>query len=122
MNKKNKKIISQKKRQAYLKLAMLIIGILAFLPSSFLETNFGDYEDNSSRDIAMHVMKMTTDRFNNSLDQLLIVSYEIESIEEENGELVSSVVIAYTVFGVPYAEIIANKDGAYVNKKFLFNQ
>ncbi|MFF2752741.1 hypothetical protein ACFVR1_03150 [Psychrobacillus sp. NPDC058041] len=122
MYKKNKKIISQKKRHAYLKLAMLIIGILAFLPSSFLETNFLDYEDNSSRDIAMNVMKMASDRFNNSLDQLLIVSYEIESIDEENGELISSVVIAYTVFGVPYAEIIANKDGAYVNKKLLFNQ
>ncbi|WP_391209069.1 hypothetical protein [Psychrobacillus sp. L4] len=122
MNKTSKKIISQKKRRAFFKLAILIIGISAFLPSSFLETNLLDYENNNSRDMAMQVIKMTTDTFSNSIDQLLIVSYEIESLEEEDGELISSVVIAYTVFGVPYAEIIANKDGAYINKKFFFDR
>ncbi|WP_391121870.1 hypothetical protein [Psychrobacillus sp. L3] len=122
MNKTSKKIISQKKRRAFFKLAILIIGISAFLPPSFLGTNLLDYKDNNSRDMAMQVIKMTTDTFNNSLDQLLIVSYEIESLEEEDGELISSVVIAYTVFGVPYAEIIADKDGAYINKKFFFDR
>ncbi|QFF98753.1 hypothetical protein PB01_07865 [Psychrobacillus glaciei] len=122
MNKTSKKIISQKKRRAFFKLAILIIGISAFLPSSFLGTNLLDYKDNNSRDMAKQVIKMTTDTFNNSLDQLLIVSYEIESLEEDDGELISSVVIAYTVFGVPYAEIIANKDGAYINKKFFFDR
>lgn len=118
MTKRNKRL---KKRHALFKLAMLIIGISAFLPSNLLESNLQLYEDHTSRALANHALKMTTDTFHNSLDQVLIVSYSIESMEEKDGELISSVVIAYTVFGIPYAEVIATNDGAYVNKKFLFN-
>lgn len=118
MTMRNKRL---KKRHALFKLAMLIIGITAFLPSNFLDSNLQHYEDNTSKELANHALKMTIDTFHNSLDQVLIVSYGIESMDEKDGELISSVVIAYTVFGIPYAEVIATNDGAYVNKKFLFH-
>lgn len=108
--------------RALFKIVVFIIIIVAYLTSTFLETNVDDYDDTPSKDFAIHAIKLTSDTFKNTLDQLLIVSYAIESMDEEDGEPTSSVITAYTVFGIPYAEVIAYKDGAYVNKKFLFNK
>ena len=113
MGKRNRRIIYFNKKRALFKIAVLIISIFAFLPSSYLETNFENYEDSNSKDLALQAVKSTSNKL---LDQLLIVSYKIESIDEEDGELVSSVITAYTVFGIPYAEIIVYPEGAYVKK------
>lgn len=119
MSKRNRRIIYFNKRRALFKIAVLIISIFAFLPSSYLETNFENYGDSNSKDLALQAVKSTSNTSNKLLDQLLIVSYKIESIDEEDGELVSSVITAYTVFGIPYAEIIVYPEGAYVKKNFL---
>lgn len=116
---KDKSIVTIQIRRALFKLVMLIIGISAFLPSIFLETNMQYYEDDAKKDFAIQAINMTTNTFKNTLDQFLIVSYRVESIEIENGVPLSSVIIAYTVFGIPYAEVMVDKDGVIINKKFF---
>ncbi|TQR19723.1 hypothetical protein [Psychrobacillus vulpis] len=120
MNRRNKRMISFKIRRAIFKLIMLIIGISAFLPPNFLEANTEVSKDKI--DLTNYVFNLTNDSIKSSIDQMLIVSYEIDSIEAEDDELISSVVIAYTLFGIPYAEVVTNKDSAYINKKFLFRE
>ena len=80
MGKRNRRIIYFNKKRALFKIAILIISIFAFLPSSYLETNFENYEDSNSKDLALQAVKSTSNKL---LDQLLIVSYKIESIDED---------------------------------------
>lgn len=117
-----KRIVSYKTRKSLLKLAILIIGIFAFLPSHFLETDIESYEDSLKKDFAAYALEESAGIFNNTLEQSLIVSYEIASIEEVSGVPKSSVVIAYTAFGLPYAEVIVDESVAYINKKLLFQK
>ncbi|TQR05958.1 hypothetical protein [Psychrobacillus soli] len=117
-----KRIISYKVRKGIFKLVVLIVGILAFLPSHLLETNIQNIEDGRTKDFAAYALETTAATISNTVDQLLIVSYEIESIEKVDGEPLSSVIVAYTAFGLPYAEIIADENGAYINKKLLFQK
>lgn len=122
MAKRTKRIISYKVRKGIFKLVVLIIGIWAFLPSQLLQTNVQNLEDGKIRDFATYALDKTAGTIDNTIDQLLIVSYGIESIEEVDGEPLSSVIVAYTAFGLPYAEIIADENGAYINKKLLFQK
>lgn len=119
MARTDKSIVKIQIRRGLFKLFVLIIGIFAFLPSNFLETNMQYYEDDDKRDFAIQAIEITTNTFKNTLDQLLIVSYKVESIELDNGVPQSSIIIAYTVFGFPYAEVVVDKDGASINKKFF---
>lgn len=122
MAKRTKRIISYKVRKGLFKLVVLIVGIWAFLPSQLLQTNVQNFEDGKIKDFAAFALDKTASTIDNTMDQLLIVSYEIESIEEVDGEPLSSVIVAYTAFGLPYAEIIADENGAYINKKLLFQK
>ena len=122
MAKRTKKIIAKRVRKGLFKLGLFIVGIYAFLPTHFLESNLQNYEDALEKDFAAYALETTADIFSNTLEQSLIVSYAIESIEEVEGEPLSSVIIAYTAFGLPYAEIIVNENVAYVNKKLLFQK
>lgn len=121
MRKSSRRIVYFSKWRALFKITMFLVIISAYLPSSFLETNVEEFEDMVSKDFATSAIKLTSDTFKNTVDQLLIVSYAIESFNEDNGKLTSSVVTAYTVFGIPYAEVIAYEDEAFVNRKFFFN-
>ncbi|MFJ5769623.1 hypothetical protein [Psychrobacillus sp. NPDC093180] len=122
MAKRIRRIVNKRVRKGLFKLGLLIIGIYAFLPTYFLESNIQNYENDSEKDFAAYALETTADIFSNTLEQSLIVSYAIESMEEVEGEPLSSVIIAYTAFGLPYAEIIVNENVAYVNKKLLFQK
>ncbi|MDI2589535.1 hypothetical protein OR571_21130 [Psychrobacillus sp. NEAU-3TGS] len=122
MAKRIRRIVNKRVRKGLLKLGLLIVGIYAFLPTYLLESNIQNYENDSEKDFAAYALETTADIFSNTLEQSLIVSYAIESIEEVEGEPLSSVIIAYTAFGLPYAEIIVNENVAYVNKKLLFQK
>ncbi|MFJ8067249.1 hypothetical protein ACIQYS_22010 [Psychrobacillus sp. NPDC096426] len=122
MANRTRRIVSYKVRKGIFKLGVLILGIFAFLPAYFLETDIRDFDDGVQKDFAAYVLETSASIFNNTMEQSFIVSYEIESIEEVEGKPISSVIIAYTAFGLPYAEIIVNENTAYVNKKLLFQK
>ncbi|WP_093268340.1 hypothetical protein [Psychrobacillus sp. OK032] len=122
MVKRTRRIVSNKVRKGLFKLGALIVGIFAFLPSHLLESDIQNYEDSMEKEFAAYALETTASIFSNTLEQSFIVSYAIESIEVVDGEPISSVVIAYTAFGLPYAEIIVKDNSAYVNKKLLFQK
>jgi len=122
MAERTRRIVSYKLRKSIFKLALLIVGIFAFLPAHFLETDIRDFDDGVKKEYAAYVLETSASIFSNTLEQSFILSYEIESIEEVDGEPISSVIIAYTAFGLPYAEIIVNENTAYINKKLLFQK
>lgn len=96
-------------------LAIVIIGLLAFIPPRLLATE--DFKDSENMQFAKDALQISNLTLGNPVEQLLILSYGV-TIEEVNGHPISAEVVGYTVFGIPYAVVVANKDGAYVKERF----
>ncbi|MEK4522202.1 hypothetical protein NSQ95_08430 [Psychrobacillus sp. FSL W7-1457] len=97
--------------KAFLKVIVFITFFAAFLPTGITNTQMNDT-----------FIGTTINTFQHSIDNLMVVSYEVNDtiIDENTGQAEYSVLTAYTLFGIPYAEVIATEESTYINKKYLF--
>lgn len=97
--------------KAFLKVMVFITFLAAFLPTRVSNTQMDDT-----------FLEATINTFQHSIDNLMVVSYELDDtvMDEKTGQIEYSVLTAYTLFGIPYAEVIATEDSSYINKKYLF--
>lgn len=107
---KRRKVIFSPGR-AFLKVMVFITFVAAFLPTGVSNTQMDDT-----------FLESTINTFQHSFDNLMVVSYELNDtvIDEKTGQTEYSVLTAYTLFGIPYAEVIATEGSSYINKKYLF--
>ncbi|WP_342578533.1 hypothetical protein [Psychrobacillus sp. FSL K6-2843] len=118
MRYRKRRRINYSSGKAFLKLISFIFCLIAFLPTSLLYTNV--HNDSEWNDFNLGTFNNI---FQNSFDQLLVVSYEIDSNQIDEDEQLPYIILnTYTVFGIPYAEVIVTSEGAYINKKYLFKK
>lgn len=97
--------------RAFLKVVVFITFLAAFLPTGITNNQLTDT-----------FLEGTINTFQYSIDNLMVVSYEVNDtvINDKTGQIEYSVLTAYTVFGIPYAEVIATEESSYINKKYIF--
>lgn len=96
----------------------MILGCLAFIPPQLLKTNIDNIDH---KQFAEDAISITDQTLQTGIEHLLTISYGI-TITEEKGQPISAEVVAYTFFGIPFAVVVADKDGAYVKKRFGINE
>jgi len=97
-----------------------LIGCLAIIPPQLLKTNTENIDYNNKQ-FAEDAIILTDQTLQTAIEKLLTVSYGI-TITEENGRPISAEVVAYTLFGIPLAVVVADKDGAYVKNRIGFSE
>lgn len=102
---------SYKIRRAVLKLIIFSFSVAAFLPGREIQTYMVHEELHNQ-----HIMQAQS-LFEGTLQRFFILSYSIDSLEADESP---QTLTAYTLFGLPYLEIIVHGDDAYINRKLLF--
>ena len=95
-----------------IKLIIFAFSVAAFLPSKDIQT-YMLYEDG----LHSQYIDRAASLFDGSLERFFILSYSIDSLEADDS---TKTLTAYTLFGLPYLEIIVQEDDAYVNRRLLF--
>ena len=105
--------VSYHSGKAFLKIVFFISFFMAFLPTGITENKMDD-----------PVMNTTFNAFQHSIDKLLVVSYVVDDtiVDENTGQIEYTVFTAYTIFGIPYAEVVTTDESSYINKKYLFTR
>lgn len=105
--------VSYHSGKAFLKIVVFISFLMAFLPIGISENRIDD-----------HILNTTYKTFQHSIDNLLVVSYVVDDtiVDENTGRTEYTVLTAYTIFGIPYAEVITTDESSYINKKYLFTR
>lgn len=99
---------------------LLVVGLLAFIPPYLLKTNAEDFKV-EDRQFVSDALSITNLTLENAVERLIIISYGV-SLYEQDESPVTAEVVAYTVFGIPYAVVEANEKGANVKTRFGFKQ
>jgi len=99
-------------RRAILKLIIFAFSVAAFLPSKDIQT-YLVHDDELHNEHLMQAQSL----FEGTLQRFFILSYSIDSLEADDSP---KTLTAYTLFGLPYLEIIVDGDDAYINRKLLF--
>lgn len=118
MNNKGKNSFLSMYRWLFVLLLAITIVVLCVLPPKLLETDLHSFEDSQEKKFAAHALQITDQTLSNPLERLVIISYRI-SIEKENGEPKSAKVVAYTIFGIQYAVVEADNNGAKVKDRII---
>ena len=98
--------------------ALLVVGSLAFIPPYLLQTNPEDFREEDQQ-IVLDALSITDLTLENALERFIILSYGV-SLQDDSPY--TAEVVAYTVFGIPYAVVETNEQGAYVKTRFGINQ
>lgn len=101
-------------------MALIVISLLAFIPPYLLKTNVEDFKF-EDRQLVSDALSITNLTLENAVERLIIISYGV-SLNEQDEPPVNAKVVAYTVFGIPYAVIEVNEKGASVKTRFGFKQ
>jgi hypothetical protein len=95
-----------------------MLGLLAFVPPFLLKTNIEvEYKDIDDKQFAKDALEITKLTLDNNLERLVILSYSVK-INQENEVSNSAGVIAYTIFGIPYAVVEATPSGASIKQRW----
>lgn len=115
----NKKIsFLSKYRWLVILLLVITLVIFSIVPPILLETDLQSFDDSQEKKFAWNALRITDQTLSNPLERLVIISYGI-TIEKENGEPKTAKVVAYTIFGIQYAVVEADYDGASVKKRII---
>ena len=98
--------------------ALLVIGSLAFIPPYLLQTNPEDFGVEEQQ-VVLDALSNTDLTLENALERLIILSY---GVSLQGDSQYTAEVVAYTVFGIPYAVVETNEKGVFVKTRFGFKQ